>query len=337
MIGKDDMTQDVLPRKVTVGTCWMSAETGYPGLEARLDRLAALVDRMAEKAAAAGRALDIVCLNEDANTAGSAAPLAERIETLSQAAAAPHGPTVARMAEVARRHRTYLIIPHFVRVGDRLHNSAVLLDRSGELVGRYDKLHGIEWPEGSGLIEDGTTPGVAAPVWDLDFGRVGVQICFDLLYDDGWSALAGRGAEMVFWPSAYPGLQHLGYRAWRHGYFVVSSPWRPPCGIYDPTGHAMATAGDSDREPVLVETIDLEYRLMPWKSAKDHGAALKARYGDDISIFYRDREDVWLLWSNSAEQPVARMVRDNDLEPMRPYLERMRRVQSDARGGPPLV
>ena len=329
--------QDVLPRKVTVGTCWMSAEKGYPGLAGRLDRLAGLVERMAEQASAAGRGLDIVCLCEDANTAGSAAALEERIETLSQSPDEPAGPTVERMAEVARRHHTYLIIPHFVRLGGRMHNSAVLLDRSGQVVGRYDKLHGIEWPERSGRIEDCTTPGVAAPVWDLDFGRVGIQICFDLLYDDGWSALAGRGAELVFWPSAYPGVQHLGYRAWRHGYFVVSCPWRPPCGIYDPTGHALASAGDGDGRPVLVETIDLEYRLMPWKSAKDHGAALKARYGNEISIFYRDREDVWLFWSNSAEHPVGRMVRENDLEPLRPYLERMRRLQTAVRGGPPLV
>ena len=49
------MAEDVLPRKVTIGTCWMSSEKGYPGLSARLDRLAALVDEMASRAAAGGR------------------------------------------------------------------------------------------------------------------------------------------------------------------------------------------------------------------------------------------------------------------------------------------
>jgi predicted amidohydrolase len=314
----------------------MSSEKGYEGLQARLDHLESLVDRMAARAAERRWSLDIVCLSEDANTAGSAADLGERIERLPVAAADPAGPTLTRMADVARRHRTYLIVPHFVRVGERVANSAVLLDRSGQVVGRYDKLHGIEWPELSGRVEEGCTPGQAAPVWDLDFGRVGLQICFDLLYDDGWSSLERRGAEIVFWPSAYPGVQHLAHRAWRHGYYVVSSPWRPPCAIYDPTGHAMYAA-DREAGPILVERIDLEYRLMPWKAAKDGGQALKAKYGNTIDLFYRRQEDVWLFWSNSDREPVGRILRDNELEPLRPYLERMRRLQQDVRGSSPLV
>ena len=330
------MTADGLPRKVTIGTCWVSAEKGYPGLAGRLDRLAHLVREMASRAEASGHRLDVACLPEDANTAGWLGDLGERAEELPSTEGEPAGPTAARMAEAAREHGCYVLIPHFVRWGGRTLNAAVLLDRSGATVGRYDKLHGVEEPEGSGHVERCCTPGASAPVWDLDFGRVGVQICFDLLYDDGWEALAAHGAEIVLWPSAYPGVQHLGYRSWRHGYYVVSCPWRPPCGIYDPTGHPLASADLADG-PVLTETIDLEYRLMPWKSAKDGGAALKARYGNGITLFYRRREDVWMFWSNSAEHPVARILEENDLEPLDAYLERMRQLQDRQRGGPPLV
>jgi len=323
------MTRDGPPRKVTIGTCWMLTEKTYPGLDQRLARLVELVDRMATEAKGRGLRLDVACLPEDANTAGWQGELDERAEDFP-------GATVERLAEAARRHGCHVIIPHFIRAGGRTWNSAVLLGREGEVLGRYDKLHGIEWPEGSGAIEHCCTPGLRVPVWDLDFGRVGMQICFDLLYDDGWEALEAAGAELVFWPSAYPGVQHLRSRSWRHGTYVVSCPWRPPCGIYDPTGHAMAAADTADGQ-VLVHQIDLEWRLMPWKAAKDGGAALKACYGDRIGLFYRRDEDVWLLWSNDAEHPVDRILHENHLEPLGPYLERMRRVQDTVRGGRPLV
>lgn len=329
------MDTNGLPRKVTVGTCWMRPEKIYDGPNARLERLAGLVDEMARQAEARGWSLDIACLPEDANMAGDSADVGPRAEDLPADGDA-FGPTLERMAKTARRHRTYLVVPHFVRAGGALYNSAALLDREGRLVGRYDKLHGVEEPELSGRIEQGCTPGRGAPVFDLDFGRVGFQICFDLLYADGWRALEEAGAEIVFWPSAYPGVQHLGQKSWQHAYYVVSSPWRPPCGIYDPTGHALAAAGQADG-PVLVERIDLQWRLMPWKSAKDRGLALKARYGDRIRIIYRNREDIWLVWSDSDDLPVDRVLEENDLEPLGPYLERMRVLQNRVRGVPPLV
>lgn len=330
------MIQSGLPRKVTIGTCWMTSEKGYPGLAGRLDRLERLVDNMAEVATERGTSLDIACLCEDANTAGWLGDLDERAEDLPAASGDAMGPTLERMAAVARRHATYLIVPHFVRAGGRMFNSAVLLDRTGAILGRYDKLHGVEEPEGSGQVERGCTPGARVPTWDLDFGRVGIQICFDLLYDDGWQSLERSGAELVFWPSAYPGVRHLASRAWRHQYFVVSCPWRPPCGIYDPTGSVLAS-GDRADGAVLVERVDLEYRLMPWKAAKDGGAALKARYGEEITIFYRRQEDVWMFWSNSDENPVDRIIEDCGLETLAAYLERMRRLQADTRGGGALL
>jgi predicted amidohydrolase len=347
------MQRTGLPRKVTVGTCWLRAER-TAALAARIEKLARLVDEMAARAEASGRPLDIAVLPEDANLAGRGVPLESRAEDPAT------GPTVARLAEVARRHHTYIIIPHMTRIAEpaapagRLYNSAVLLGRDGAVLGRYDKLHGVETPELSGQIEDGCTPGLRAKTFDLDFGRIGIQICFDMVYDDGWLALEEAGAELVCWPSAYPGSLQLGYRAWRHGYYVVSSPWRPPCAIYEPTGHARAIRGQGNNSEdhglpavratretpsgeVLVETIDLEYALMSWKSAKDHGRALQEKYGDAIGLAYYEPEDVWLLWSNSQEHPVARILADNGLEPLRPYVERMRQLQDRLRGGPPLV
>lgn len=46
-------------------------------------------------------------------------------------------------------------------------------------------------------MEGGATPGDARPVFNCDFGKLGIQICYDMEFDDGWAELARRGAELV--------------------------------------------------------------------------------------------------------------------------------------------
>ena len=56
--------------------------------------------------------------------------------------------------------------PRYERDGELLFNTAFLLDRDGELVGTYRKVH-LYWPE----EREGISPGDALPVFDADFGR----------------------------------------------------------------------------------------------------------------------------------------------------------------------
>jgi predicted amidohydrolase len=86
-------------------------------------------------------------------------------------------------------------------------------------MGEYHKIHLTE-----GEISMGLTPGsLSPPVFHTDFGIIGVQICFDLLWDDGWKKLKDKGAEIVFLPSAFAGGQMVNAKAWQHKYVVVSS------------------------------------------------------------------------------------------------------------------
>ena len=82
-------------------------------------------------------------------------------------------------------------------------NAAVLLDRRGTVAGIYRKVHPVALV-GRDDLEDGITPGSEFPVFDCDFGKLGIQICWDLTFDDGWQALADKGAELVVWPSTSP-------------------------------------------------------------------------------------------------------------------------------------
>jgi len=99
------------------------------------------------------------------------------------------------------------------------------------------------------VFEGGTAPGGrlsdgAALTFDLDFGRIGIQICFDAGFPETWQALADQGARIVFWPSAYNGGFPLRVYAYLHHYYVVSSVRTDKSRIIDPCGTILAQTDD---------------------------------------------------------------------------------------------
>ncbi|TVS08019.1 MAG: hypothetical protein EA424_29065 [Planctomycetaceae bacterium] len=71
-------------------------------------------------------------------------------------------------------------------------NTRSLLDRAG--------------PKGQIVLEGGVRPGAEHNVFELDFGRGGVQICYDVEYPEGWQRLAEKGAELVLFSTQSPQL-----------------------------------------------------------------------------------------------------------------------------------
>jgi predicted amidohydrolase len=105
-------------------------------------------------------------------------------------------PEIKAFAAVARKHRTYLALGVMERDGDAIFNSAVLLDRSGSLVGKYHKVHlasGSEWS--SGIL-----PGDGFPVFATDVGRIGFNICMDSSAAESARAVALNGADFLVLP-----------------------------------------------------------------------------------------------------------------------------------------
>jgi beta-ureidopropionase len=173
---------------------------------------------------------DLVCLPETFSAAGVAR------QSIFEVAEGLDGPTLTAAAERARRHNAYIICPLFTRRGEQVFNSAVVLDRSGEILGIYDKLHPVTSSPDYVVFEEGTTPGASIPVFDLDFGRIGIQICFDIMFPQAWAELAQQGARIVFWPSAYNGGFPLQSYAWLHHYYVISAVAQEKSRMIDPCG-----------------------------------------------------------------------------------------------------
>ena len=316
-----------LPRKVLLGTVISGYEIFTQPLEKRLQRMDELIEAMAAQGRAGfpGKPLDLAVLPETFLTrpGDSQAQQAVRMEEV-----------LPRIAACARKHGCYLIVPVLLLEGDsplRYSNTAVLVDREGRVVGIYRKVHPVA-PQGSDVLEGGTTPGREFPVFECDFGRVGIQICFDMLYADGWQALAKKGAEIVALPSASAETVHPSLYALQHRYYIVSAAPRDHAAVFNPLGMIEAQV---TTEGVLVHQIDLSYAILHWEAVLEEGEGLRRRFGDKVGFHYYRPEDGGVFWSNDPATPIAQMIRSLGLTESDANVDRVRRLQEKARGGPP--
>ncbi len=242
---------------------------------------------------------DIVCLPENFSTFSVVAPLSEKAEPVP-------GPTIDACARRAREHRTYVVCPLTNRRGGCYYNSAVIIDREGDIVGIYDKVQPVTSSADFTEIEHGMTPGRESPVFQLDFGAVGVQICFDLGYPRTWAELAERGAELVFWPSAYNGGFPLRMFAYLHKYYVVSSVRQQHSRIINPLGEVLECT--DRRAQVVSRRIDLDYIVCHYDFHGTIPRDLVDEYGAGVGIRTSDEESHFLVQSDSDEVALAEMI-----------------------------
>ena len=114
----------------------------------------------------------------------------------------PDGPTVKRMQALARETGMVLVVPVFeVEDSGHYYNTAAVIDADGTVLGKYRKHH---IPQVKGFWEKFYfRPGnLGWPVFDTAVGRIGVYICYDRHFPEGWRALGLAGAQIVFNPSA---------------------------------------------------------------------------------------------------------------------------------------
>lgn len=112
------------------------------------------------------------------------------------------GPTTERFAELAEQLRMVMILPVYEQQQPGLlYNTAAVIDADGSYLGKYRKHH---LPHVHGFWEKFYfRPGnLGWPVFDTAVGKVGVYICYDRHFPEGWRALGLAGAEIVFNPSA---------------------------------------------------------------------------------------------------------------------------------------
>ncbi len=303
---------NALPRKVVIASA--VAEVTGP-MDARLKQVGQLIDDAARKAAALypGRGLDLMVFPEFTLLREGGATATDRAVPLA-------GPVLQSLGAKAREHHAWLIVPMTLQedgAGGRFSNAAVLLDRTGRVAGIFRKVHPIADEHGG--FEDGVTPGGGYPVFDCDFGRLGILICWDMAYEEAWDALAAGGAELVALPSASPQNLRPMAEALRHRYYVVNSAPRDNASVFDPIGRTVAQV--TTAPGVLVQQVDLSFAILHWSETLREGRALTDRFSAGGS--YSTREDTGVFWSNDPQRSIGSMVRELGLTEMPVMIEQM--------------
>lgn len=191
----------------------------------------------------------------------------------------PDGPTTKLMQEYAKKHSMVIVVPIYEEdMPGVFYNTAAVIDADGSYLGKYRKNH----------IPD-TAPGfweklyfkpgnLGYPVFNTAYCKLGVYICYDRHFPEGWRALALNGAEYIVNPSAtvkgksqYLWELEQPASAAANGVYIGAinrvgneAPWDDQMGdfygssyIVNPKGQIEAQASE-DKDELLVHEIDLD-------------------------------------------------------------------------------
>ena len=205
----------------------------------------------------------------------------------------PDGPTTKRMQDLAKQTGMVLVVPMYEedeKASGIYYNTAAVIDADGTYLGKHRKNH---IPQVKGFWEKFYfRPGnLGYPVFETAVGKIGVYICYERHFPEGWRALGLGGARIVFNPSATSrGLSQYLWRleqpaaAVANEYFVgaINRVGIEPLGdndfygqsyFADPRGQLVGDAASDTEDDVVVRDLDM-------------GVLTEVR---DLWAFYRDR------------------------------------------------
>jgi hypothetical protein len=201
-------------------------------------------------------------------------------------------------------------------------NSCVLLDRNGQITGIYDK----NFPT-IGEMEEGIKPGKSAPVFQCDFGRVAIAICFDLNFDELRTQYAEKKPDIILFSSMYHGGLAQSIWAYTCRSFFIGSVYRgTPSEIRNPAGDIVASSTNYFDYTVAKINIDSKLVHLDYNSSKL--IALKEKYGKDVVIYDPGKLASVLVSSNNDKITVDQMIKEFNIELLDDYLNRAREFRN---------
>ncbi len=238
---------------------------------------------------------DVVVFSENLATRFVRGPLAERAQPVP-------GPLTRMLSEKAIKYNTHVVATLLEAEGMLFHNTAVLIDREGRIAGKYRKVHLT-----MGETESGLTPGRDYPVFETDFGRVGLLTCWDSWFGESARSLRLNGAEMLFMPLAGDSSAIHWDATWRtraidNGvWFITSSTVTDsPSRIINPEGEVVADANGSFSYAVADIDLNQEWRQRYMSTSS---------YGEPARFLVKERRPD--TYSDVTDAP----IRETDRQP----------------------
>ena len=217
---------------------------------------------------AAAKGIDLLCLPEVMLVGGMPC----NSETIPRQAIAVPGKEIAPFQDFAREHKMALCFSVWEKNRELVHNCAILIDKQGEIAGKYRKVHLAQPFE----IWWGMTPGHDLPVFDLGWAKVAMNICMDSSAAESARVPARKGAEIICLPIMgdhrastcfFTRAHDFDVERWNmiqrmramdnHVHMVVSRNSGYGTGIFSPRGETLAISGGARMVSAEVDLEDL--------------------------------------------------------------------------------
>ena len=205
-------------------------------------------------------------------------------------------PVWQQLSEYAKQYGIYLIggsMPEKDAEG-KVYNTSYIFDRQGKQIGKHRKVHlfDIDVTGGQTFKESDTlTAGDHDTVFDTEFGRMGVMLCFDIRFPELARMMVNDGAKAIFVPAAFnmttgPAHWELSFRTRaldNQIYMIGCAPMRDESAGYISWGHSIVTDPWGrvidmldEKEGVLLTELDLDYE----EQVREELPLLKSRRKD---------------------------------------------------------
>lgn len=213
------------------------------------------------------------------------------------------GPVWQQLSGYAKQYGIYLIggsMPEKDAEGN-VYNTSYIFDREGKQIGKHRKVHlfDIDVKGGQTFKESDTlTAGDSDTVFDTEFGKIGVMLCFDIRFPELSRMMVNDGAKVIFVPAAFnmttgPAHWELSFRTRaldNQIYMVGCAPARDVSAGYISWGHSIVTdpwgrvTGMLDEnEGILLAELDMDY---------------EEQVGEELPLLKSRRKDIYQLAKN---------------------------------------
>ena len=189
------------------------------------------------------------------------------------------GPVWQQLSGYAKQYGIYLIggsMPEKDAEGN-VYNTSYIFDREGKQIGKHRKVHlfDIDVKGGQTFKESDTlTAGDSDTVFDTEFGKIGVMLCFDIRFPELSRMMVNDGAKVIF--------VSAGYISWGHS--IVTDPWGRVTGMLD------------ENEGILLAELDMDYE----EQVREELPLLKSRRKD----IYQLSQNLFNSGNSTESSPV---------------------------------
>lgn len=226
------------------------------------------------------------------------------------------GPVWQQLSGYAKQYGIYLIggsMPEKDAEGN-VYNTSYIFDREGKQIGKHRKVHlfDIDVKGGQTFKESDTlTAGDSDTVFDTEFGKIGVMLCFDIRFPELSRMMVNDGAKVIFVPAAFnmttgPAHWELSFRTRaldNQIYMVGCAPARDVSAGYISWGHSIVTdpwgrVTDmlDEKKEILLAELDMDYE----EQVREELPLLKSRRKD----IYQLSQNLFNSGNSTESSPV---------------------------------